>query len=137
MKSYTQQLREIAPDISDESLAALIGKAMTESELTPYCFVINHNVGAPKYAACPVRYDFKFKTFVGILTSDKRIAEKWIADAIKLGYEVHRAGNGTTLAPARLHNPYDALSSLPRVRELAKRHQQPKELSDNDDDIPF
>lgn len=63
---------------------------------------INHNIrtaGRWKTAdagPCPLRYDWVYKTQVGIQTRDRAAAQKWIMDALLLGYNVYRRENGST-----------------------------------------
>jgi hypothetical protein len=92
MPSYKAQLLEIKPDEPDVVVATLAAGAALEIDRQPYCFSINHNVGAPKFAACPVRYDFRWGKTVGIKTMMATEALTWITEALLLGYTVTRAG---------------------------------------------
>lgn len=134
MKSFKAQLLDATPAMDDIALAATAANAAVESERLPYCFSIDHNIGAPKFAACKLKYDFTWGKTVGIETSDKRVAASWIASALVLGYTVTRAGHRTQGVQDRA--PYGEAWSLSRIRERAARHQAPKPEND-DDDIPF
>lgn len=132
--NYAAALKEIRLDAPLDHVADLAANAAVESERIPYCFSINHNVGAPHYKSCPLRYDFKWGKTVGIKTNDKVVAHAWIRSALVLGYSVNRAGARTQGIID--HAPYGETWEITRIRERAVRHQNPPKL-ENDDDIPF
>lgn len=130
--NYTARLLEIK-DESDSEVARLIAEAALESDKQPYCFSINHNVGAPDFKGCPLVYDFRWGKTVGINTMDRKRAYLWIVSALNRGYTVTRAGHKTQGIKDR--EPYGFAYDISHVRLRAFYHQQPK--PENDDDIPF
>jgi hypothetical protein len=131
--NHTARLLMVADAHDDATVAAWIAEAALEADRLPYAFSIDHNVGAPKYEACPLTYDFKFARTVGINTSNRLLAKTWIIQAVKLGYTVTRAGHRTP--GIKDNEPYGFAYSIKRVRERATYHQTPR--VENDDDIPF
>jgi len=122
MSINTQNLLDISPDASDRKIANLIAEYMLETDRTPYVFSINHSVRPPLCLPCPVPYDWTIKDRVGINSTDKERARRWIIQAAMLGYSVERTGDKTALT-----------MSIAIARRRAKYHQ----MSSNDDIIPF
>jgi hypothetical protein len=135
--NHTAALLEIAPDADDPTIAALIAEALLESERLPYCFSIDHNIGAPKYEACPLDYDFAWGKTVGIDTSDRERAKQWLIKAMLRKYTVTLASGRMGFPPGiRFHAPHGSPHSISRAKMRAQFHQRPKP-ENNDDDIPF
>ena len=125
MSINIKKLLEIKPETSDRRIASMIAEYMLETDRTPYVFAINHNVRPPKCLACPVHYDWAIKDRVGINTTDKEKARRWLIHAAMLGYIVDRYDDQTALT-----------CSIAIARRRAEIHQRPKPKLD-DDDIPF
>ena len=123
MKSLAQLLLEIEPDASDRKIATLIGDRMTENERVPYIFSIQHDIRPPKNLRCPVRYDWALKDRVGIHTTDKPTARRWITEACLHGFSVTSDG------------VYPLTFSIAIARRRAEFHQHPPVYDDGD--IPF
>lgn len=126
MKSVAQRLLDIKPDASDREVAMLIAEYMLEADRVPYRFAINHDVRPPKNLACPLAYDWTRRDVVGIDTSNKELARKWLTNAVLRGY---------TVSQYVKFDPVGRSSSLQRARGRAALHQMPK--GDDADDIPF
>src|ERR1700757_4941011 len=90
MISATALIEQLKPDTPDADVAKLVARYMLESDRVPYWFSIDHDIGPPKYAACPVDFDWSAKKRVGIKTNNRARAEKWIAAAVLAGYTVSR-----------------------------------------------
>ena len=125
MTSYAQKLLGLKPDAHDVDVAVMIAEALLESDIKPYTFSINHNVGAPKYEACPLDYHWTLKKEVGIAMQSRVHARLWIIAALMKGYTVTQAHPKARVASS---------NSIARARSRAAYHQQPK---DHEDDIPF
>jgi hypothetical protein len=122
--SVRSQLLNVNLNASDRTIAMLIAEMMLESDALPYKFSINHDIRPPACKACALHYDWALKDTVGITTTDKLVARRWITHACLLGYRVTQE-NG--------QNPLS--SSIEIARQRAARHQAPKD--ETDDDIPF
>lgn len=127
-----RKLLDITFGNSDAEVASMIADALLESDRLPYCFSIDHNIGAPKFAACPFHYDFTYGKTVGINTHDRQLAHGWIREAALKGYAVTRAGHHTPSIKDK--EGYGPAYTIKRCRERAEFMRRP---ADDEDDIPF
>lgn len=137
MPSFATQLLEIKPDMPDYKVAALIAGAMLETDRVPYMFSIDHNIGAPKFEACPLHYDFTYGKTVGIETMKRYEAREWIIRALLMGYNVTAAASDRKRKFGVAHRaPYGVAHSIKRARSRADFHAKLAN-GELDDDIPF
>lgn len=129
MSTVLERMLAVTDKVDDIAVSALIAEKLIFYNTTSrYRFAINHDIRPPKCTACPLDYDWSLGKTVGIGTSSKARAIKWLTDAAVRGYEIDTVDGQRKSTGSRTE-------SIKRVRERARYHQQPKD--DTDDDIPF
>lgn len=117
---------------SDEQIArALCDEIIVKCDSRrPIKVTINHNIGPPKYEACPLYYSLRIGREVGIEHDDCTSVREWIVSALLRGYIVSRYSQ----------RGFEGAVSVQRARETAKYHEglaRRTRNMDGDDDIPF
>lgn len=132
MVTPKDRLFGVTPAQSDQTVATLIAdKLIFYARTEWYRYQINHDIRPPKCLACPLTYDWASKDKVGIATTNKAHARKWLTDAALLGYRIEEVDAN--------HKPLlgEWIESIETARMRAERFQRPKLEFSDDDDIPF
>lgn len=125
------RLFSVTASTTDAEVAALIAdKLIFYARSEWYRYRINHDIRPPKCLACPVSYDWSVKDHVGIETTNKAHARKWLTDAALAGYRIEE----TDAKRKPLLGEW--IESIDTARRRAEMFQRPKPEFD-DDDIPF
>ena len=126
-KPISQRLLEITDVFDDRQVAMMLADKCLALTYKPFRFTINHDIRPPKNMACPLHFDWARKAHVGVETSDKEAARRWLTRAMRLGYTTQQTDAN------RKHVGFT--HSIAIARRRAMLHQAPK--VDNDEDIPF
>jgi hypothetical protein len=127
-KSISQKLLEITDAFDDRQVALMLADKCLVRTYKPYRFSINHDIRPPGNLGCKLHFDWARKDHVGIETSDKEAARRWLTRAARLGY--------TTQQMDANRKPVGFTHSIAIARRRAALHQMPK-VDNDDDDIPF
>jgi len=115
----------------DSQFASRIADLLiAKSPILPIILLINHDVGAPDYKACPLPYECRRGRYVWISFDIRAQAYDWIVDALQHGYTVMRPKDKTFYAGF-------AMKSLQAEKHRAAYREQRDPLSIDEDTIPF
>jgi hypothetical protein len=130
MKTPKEKLLTVTSADDDLQVAKLIAdKLIVGARSEWYRYQINHDTRPPKCLACPVVYDWAVKDRVGIATTNKAHARKWLTDVALAGYRIEEVdANRKPLLG-------EWIESIDTARKRAELFRRPK--VDDDDDIPF
>ena len=71
-------LRAVDPDADDETLMALAADCLTAGRGPRYRPYIRHD------PPCPLRHDWRGQNVVGITTTDREVARRWVIEVMRL-----------------------------------------------------
>ena len=105
-------LRAVDPDADDETLMALAADCLTAGRGPRYRPYIRHD------PPCPLRHDWRGQNVVGITTTDREVARRWVIEVMRLGHVVStREGGVGPLAYIREQGRKRAHKARPPVGE--------------------